>query len=128
MRDHYWRMRAYAPYFDSRLSWYGDAWAYQDLYAIYTDSDVVTRHPDWILKDAGRPTSSYIPFGCWAASAQYAADFGNPEFRSWWIQDAAEKLAKGYRGLFIDDVNMDFRIGNGSESFTAPRDPRTGAR
>jgi putative glycosyl hydrolase-like family 15 (GHL15) protein len=126
MRDHYWRMRAYAPYFDSRLSWYGDAWAYQDLYAIYTDSDVVTRHPDWILKDAvGHKL--YIPFGCSGGECpQYAADFGNPEFRSWWIQSAAEKLAKGYRGLFIDDVNMDFRIGNGSGSFTAPRDPRTG--
>ena len=74
------------PTSTSRLSWYGDAWAYQDLYAIYTDSDVVTRHPDWILKDAGGH-KLYIPFGCSGGECpQYAADFGNPEFRSWWIR------------------------------------------
>ncbi|MDQ3676775.1 MAG: hypothetical protein M3401_08245, partial [Actinomycetota bacterium] len=35
MVEHYARMRTYAPYFDSRLSWYPNAWSYEDAYAIY---------------------------------------------------------------------------------------------
>jgi hypothetical protein len=31
-------MKAYAPWFDARLAWYPDAWAYQDLNAVYSDS------------------------------------------------------------------------------------------
>ena len=33
MKAHYWRMRAYAPYFDTRLSWSSKAWFYQSAYA-----------------------------------------------------------------------------------------------
>src|SRR3954462_15503525 len=35
MRAHYWRMRAYSPYFDSRTHWYPNAWFYRDAYALY---------------------------------------------------------------------------------------------
>ena len=127
MRAHYARMRAYSPYFDSRLAWFPDAWAYQDAYAIYRNSPVATEHPEWILRDAAG-NKLYIPFGCsGGVCPQYAGDFGNPAFRNWWIQDAAAKMAKGYRGLFVDDVNMEWRVGNGNGAFVAPRDPRTGA-
>jgi Hypothetical glycosyl hydrolase family 15 len=126
MRSKFWRMRTYAPYFDSRLSWYGDAWAYQDAYAIYPDSPVVTAHPDWILRD-GSGNKLWIQFACNGGSCtQYAADIGNPDFRAWWIAGAKAKLAAGYRGLFIDDVNMAERVSNGYGSETKPLDPRTG--
>jgi Hypothetical glycosyl hydrolase family 15 len=126
IRSKFWRMRTYAPYFDSRLSWYGDAWAYQDAYAIYPNSPVVTAHPDWILRD---PTGNklWIQFACSGGSCtQYAADIGNPDFRAWWIAGAKAKLAAGYRGLFIDDVNMAERVSNGYGTETKPLDPRTG--
>ena len=127
MRAHYARMRTYAPYFDSRLGWFPDAWAYQDAYAAYRGQALASQHPDWILKDA-QGNKLYIPFGCsGGVCPQYAADFGNPEFRAWWISQAAQTMAKGYRGLFVDDVNMDWRVGNGSGQFVAPQDPRTGA-
>jgi hypothetical protein len=45
MRSHYWRMRAYSPYFDSRTDWYRDAWFYRDSYAIYRTSDLARQHP-----------------------------------------------------------------------------------
>ena len=126
MRAHYDRMRAYAPYFDSRLSWFPNAWAYQDAYAIYRTSAVAAEHPEWILKD-GSGNKLYIPFGCSNGTCpQYAGDFGNPAFRDWWIRNAATTMAKGYRGLFVDDVNMEWRVGNGAGAFVAPRDPRTG--
>ena len=35
MAAHYWRLLAYPPYFDWRLAWFPNAWAYADLYAIY---------------------------------------------------------------------------------------------
>jgi hypothetical protein len=126
MRAHYARMRAYSPYFDSRLAWFADAWAYQDSYAIYRGGTLATQHPEWILRDA-QGNKLYIPFGCsGGVCPQYAADFGNPAFRDWWVAEATEKMGKGYRGLFVDDVNMEWRVGNGSGAFVAPQDPRTG--
>ena len=55
MRDRFWRMRTYAPYFDSRLAWYRNAWTYKDLYAIYEGESLANEHPEWILHDARRP-------------------------------------------------------------------------
>jgi len=128
MRDHYWRMLAYSPYFDARLSWFPDAWAYKDLYAIYADSGVASAHPDWVLRDpSGAPL--YIPFDCHGGSCpQYAADVGNAAFRSQWIAEARATLARGYRGLFVDDVNLTLtRVSEGRGTPVVPRDPRTGA-
>ena len=128
MRARYWRMRVYSPYFDSRLAWYRDSWVYQDAYAIYPDSPVLTSHPDWILRDpAGNKL--WIQFACGGGKCtQYAADIGNPAFRTWWIAAAKAKLAAGYRGLFVDDVNMAQRVSDGNGVYTQPLDPRTGAR
>ena len=84
MNGHYSRMRTYAPYFDSRLSWSPKAWFYQSAYAIYPGSSVDVEHPEWILRDAAG-NKLYIPFGCSAGKCtQYAGDIGNPAFRKWW--------------------------------------------
>ena len=126
MRSHYWRMLAYAPYFDSRLAWYPDAWVYQDLYAVYVDGDVAASHPDWILTD-GNGQRLYIPYGCAGGTCpQYAGDVGNPAFRAWWIAEAKRHLDAGYRGLFVDDVNLALKVGDGSGATVAPFDPRRG--
>jgi hypothetical protein len=126
VRSHYWRLRAYSPYFDSRLAWAPNAWVYQDAYAIYPGAPEVTEHPDWILHDrAGNKL--WIQFDCSNGSCtQYAADIGNPAFRAWWIASAKAKLAAGYKGLFVDDVNMAERVSNGDGDYTPPVDPRTG--
>jgi hypothetical protein len=127
MRDHYARLQVFDPYFDSRNSWFPNAWAYENLYAIHVGSSFASAHPDWILRDgAGRPL--YIRYGCSGGTCpQYAGDIGNPAFRSNWIATAGAILAKGYRGLYIDDVNMRIdRISNGNGTSVAPRDPRTG--
>src|SRR3954452_10383127 len=80
MRDHYARMKTWAPYFDSRLDWYPNAWAYRDAYAIYKSDSRVSAHPDWILNDASG-NRLYIPWGCSGGTCpQYAADIGNPAF------------------------------------------------
>jgi len=128
MRTHYTRMRVYAPYFDSRLAWYPDGWAYQDAYAIYPDSPTATAHPEWILRDpAGNKL--WIQFACGGGRCtQYAADIGNPAFRAWWIEAAKQKISAGYRGLFVDDVNMAQRVSDGYGRYTLPVDPRTGER
>jgi hypothetical protein len=35
-------------------------------------------------------------------------------------------MAKGYKGIWIDDVNLEWRTGNGSGKIVLPYDPRTG--
>ena len=57
MRAKYWRMRAYAPYFDSRTPWFGGAWAYKDAMAIYPGE---TEPAHWYLKDAQRPAALHL--------------------------------------------------------------------
>ncbi len=129
MREHFFRQKTYAPYFDSRTSWYPNAWTYRDLYAVYVDGrdgGVAGQHPDWVLKDPqGRRL--YIPYACSGGSCpQYAADVGNPAFRAWWIEQAKRTLAHGYKGLFVDDVNLLFKVSDGHGNEVAPLDPRTG--
>ena len=127
MKAHYWRMRAYAPYFDSRLAWAPKAWAYQSAYAIYPGSAVDTQHPEWSLRDAAG-NKLYIPFACSGGKcSQYAADIGNPAYRQWWLDQSRAKLSKGYTGLYFDDVNLYRKVSNGSGVAVAPIDPRTGA-
>ena len=78
--------------------------------------------PDWILKDPqGRRL--YIPYACEGAPPQYAADIGSPAFRSWWIDQAKQTLAHGYKGLFVDDVNLLFKVSDGQGNEVAPLDP-----
>ena len=127
MRRRFWRMTTYSPYFDSRLRWFGNAWAYRDLYAIYRGGRLARRHPEWILRDE-RGRRLYIPFDCSGGSCpQYAGDVGNRGFRSHWIRRARSALARGYRGIFVDDVNMLLRVADGRGRQVAPVDPRTGS-
>jgi hypothetical protein len=126
MRSHVWRMTVWAPYFDNKTSWYANGWVYDDSYAIYRGSSQAGGHPEWILKDAaGHPL--YIPSGCSGTSCpQYAGDISNPAFRQAWIDELKSEVAHGYRGVFIDDVNMDMRVSNGNEESVAPIDRSTG--
>lgn len=127
MRDHYYRMETYSPYFDSRLSWYPNAWEYVDAYAIYRSSEIAQNHPEWILKDAeGRYL--YIPYGCAGGTCpQYAADIGNPDFQDNLIARQRTQMAAGYLGLFVDDVNLSrITVSDGNGSSVTPIDPRTG--
>src|SRR3954454_640469 len=126
MRDHYARMRTYAPYFDSRLAWFPDAWTYKDTYAIYPDSPLASGQDGVILREAdGRRL--YIPWGCSGGTCpQYAGDIGDPGFRAAWIDEARTQMAAGYEGLYLDDVNMFMQVSDGTGTHVAPIDPRTG--
>jgi hypothetical protein len=117
MRDHYHRMRGYSPYFDARLAWFPDAVMYRDCYAIYVGSQFATDHPSWILKDGfGNPL--YIPFGA-KPYKQHAADITNPAYRADWIAQSKAKMALGYRGLFVDDVNYAFKVASADGTLPA---------
>ena len=126
LRTHMWRMTVWSPYFDQKTSWFANGWVYDDAYAIYTESQLATEHPEWILRDAAGD-KLYIPYGCSGGSCpQYAADISNLAYRHHWIENLKEELAHGYRGVFIDDVNMNMQVGNGAEQHVAPIDPATG--
>ena len=131
MQDHYWRMHHILIPDSHGIQRRGCMWLYKDLYAIYADgsedhSDILNNHPEWILKDA----SGYRLYINWACSGgtcpQYAGDIGNPAFRTYWVSKATEALVKSYLGAWIDDVNLDWRIGDGNGQFVAPIDSRTG--
>ena len=126
MRERYSRMVVFSPYFDQRLSWYPDGWAYKDLYGMFPDSGVAHKHPKWILRGKGGE-SLYVPFDCWGSGCpQYAGDITNPSFRRAWIRGARRVMRRGYKGLYIDDVNMIRRVGDGTGREVTPFSPRTG--
>lgn len=125
MQDHYPRMLTYTPYFDARLSWYPNAWFYLDSYAIYVNSDTARKHPDWIMRDAKKNTL-YIPWECHGKCDQFVGDFSNPDFRNYKISEIRTALAKGYHGIWIDDVNLTWRVGDEHESHSTPIDSHTG--
>jgi hypothetical protein len=103
MWEHFTRMVGFTSFFDSRTAWAPPAWVYQDAYAIYTGSSLEQEHPEWILRDASG-NRLYIPFG--NPPTQFAADISNPAFRRFWIARTKGILAHGYRGVYVDDVDM----------------------
>jgi len=126
MQNNYARMQVFDPFFDDSLWWYDGGWAYKNVYAIKPSEPEFSEHPEWILRDA-KGNMLYIDWGCSGGTCpQFAADFGNPEWRAHWIQEATSLVSRGYRGFWMDDVNMDWRIGDGNGSFVQPIDPRTG--
>lgn len=125
IRTHMWRMMVWSPFFDEKTSWYTQGWLYDDAYAIYHESQLAGEHPEWILKD-GSGNKLYIPYACSNGSCtQYAGDISNPAYRQYWIAGAKASFAHGYRGLFIDDANMEERVGDGQGNFVAPIDSAT---
>jgi hypothetical protein len=125
-RDHFFRMGVFSPYFDSRTAWYPNALFYKNLYGLPPDSHAYAEHPDWALRDQrGHPL--YIPWNCTGTTCpQYAGDIANPAFRTWWITEARATLARGYRGIWIDDVNAEFRVSDGAGKPLPPTDRVTG--
>lgn len=127
MRSHYHRLLGWSPHFDSRLSWFPNGWAYVGAYTIKPDDPVFSLQPNWILR-AQDNSQLYVPFDCSGGTCpQYAADFGNPDFRAYWIAQARKLQAAGYVGLWIDDVNMTWRVSDGNGNHVTPIDPRTGS-
>ena len=125
MRSHYDRMLTYAPYFNSRLDWYPNALVYRDSYAVYKNENIVANHPEWIMRDAGG-NKLYIPYACKNGTCpQYAGDFSNPAFRKYRVKQFIN-ISRGYRGLWIDDVNLTWRVSNGYKKHAKPIDFTTG--
>jgi hypothetical protein len=125
-RDHFFRMGVFTPYFDSKTSWYPNALFYRNLYGLPPDSHAYGQHPDWALRDSrGHPL--YIPWNCNGSTCpQYAGDIANPAFRQFWIDEARATLSHGYLGLWIDDVNTEFRVSDGAGKQVAPMDRASG--
>ncbi len=126
LREHFTRIQGWSTYFDSKQDWYPRGWFYRNAYGIKPDWEVLAEHPEWVLRDASG-NMLYVPFECSGGSCtQYAGDFGNPAYRAWWIAEAQATVSAGYLGMWIDDVNMTWRVGDGNGDFVNPVDPRTG--
>ncbi len=115
-----WRTEVFTPFFDSRTAFYGNGWLYSDP---LRDLQRQRRRRAAPRLDPQGPAGRklFIPWGCRNGSCpQYAADITNPDYRAFWIANLTRNLAKGYRGAWIDDVNLEFRIGTGDGAFAAP--------
>lgn len=130
--DSYWRMRGFPPFFDRALSYAPPTFLSINAYGIPAREGggipkLIREHPDWVLRD-GEGEPLFIPFGCEQGRCpQYAADFGDQGWRDHLIGLIGERMAAGYAGVHVDDVNMEWRVSDGSSEFTRPADPRTGA-
>jgi hypothetical protein len=87
--------------------------------AMEAEADPLTQ--DWILKDAdGNPLYIHFP-DAHGRYSQFAADVSNVTFRQFWLSQLEtllnidENTPSPYRGIFIDDVNMqlDKSVSNG---------------
>jgi Hypothetical glycosyl hydrolase family 15 len=126
-RQHWWNVVSYSPSFDRHLEWAPPTLVYKDLYAIGRD-DMATQnaHPEWVLRDVNGKRL-YIDWGCQPGPCpQVAGDIGSPTFRANWIADAKAAVSKGYAGIWIDDANMEIRVGDETGAPAIPVDPRTG--
>jgi hypothetical protein len=126
-RNHFSWMIVYPPYFDSRLAWFPNGYAYFDLYGIQKGASEEFAHPEWILHDQNG-NRLYLQYNCSGGTCpQYAADIANPAFRAAWITNTAgTAYAANYPGIFIDDANMNFEVSDGNANFVAPIDSNTG--
>jgi hypothetical protein len=124
---HFMRMGVFSPYFDADTAWYTKSLFYDDLYAIYPGSEVYDQNPQWILHDQ-KGNRLYIPWGCSGGTcASFAGDISNPAFRAWWISNAGTIMNRGhYMGIWVDDVNMNFNVSDGTGNLVAPIDFNTG--
>ena len=129
---HIQRMVGFYPSYNSATWWYPNGLMYVDTYAVYPGGtfgeNLLATHPDWILKNSGG-ANLYIPFACGGGTCpEYAGDFSNPAFRNWWISKVRAQLASGnYKGIFMDDVNFDWRVSDGWGKTVIPWDRNTNA-
>jgi uncharacterized protein (TIGR03437 family) len=125
-QTHFWEMQLSSPFFDSRLKWYPRAITYYDLYGIHTTDPLVGQHPEWILKDKDG-NLLYINYNCTGSGcSQYAFDFSNPAFQQRQISVLAKMLSAGYRGFWLDNVDLQVETSNGQGQTVYPLDPNTG--
>ncbi len=104
------RLLVYSPGFDSKINSYNRGWAYTSLYGIPV-SEANTQNDLFILRDQSGQRLYIEP-------NVYAANILDLNYRLSWIDKAKKTVAKGYRGLFVDDVNLNYRIVNAAGAAT----------
>lgn len=120
----------WAPYQQCNIGSFPKLLIYLDAYAIYKNPDGTPNFPvdplnkqpvsDCILHD-DKGNLLFIPWGCNAGTCpQFAGDLRNPGFVRAQIQSIANLKQAGYQGIFIDDVNLQLDVGNGTGAIVAP--------
>jgi hypothetical protein len=98
--------------------WYPRALDYIDSYAIYPGGDMT-----YALKDA---SGAAVWMGGYVGK-EYAADVGSSGWRSTLVNRCKDALTQGYKGVFLDDVNLAPSFQNTAGAATTPINPRTGS-
>lgn len=136
MLSHFWRTQVSYGFFESNLSWYPNAWTYLNSYGITYGDSIVSQHPEYVLHDAsGNPL--YVGYACSGSStalghcSRYAGNIANEGWRQYTIAQHLAILQRGYKGVWLDDVNLDLDsvLANNNTSGTqvTPIDTNTGS-
>jgi Malectin domain len=127
-QDHFWGLQTYSPSQDQILSWYNNAFVYVESYGVPPGSPLALAHPEWIMKDInGNPL--YVNYNCSnGACSQWSFDFSNVNFVQYLLNNQIlPDLAKGYEGIWLDNVDMQMNTSDGNGNPVAPVDSATGA-
>ncbi len=131
-RDHYHRAQVYSPYADRILSVFAAEHGYE-YEAAFGIKESWAQWPElqaYILRDA-QGNRLYMDFACnGTRCSQWADDIGDPRVRAIKLERIRDSVNKGYKGLWLDNVdfvkpNGSFPTANSRGDFVRPIDPRT---
>lgn len=104
-----WRFQVSDDFFRDKTSWYQRGWVYFNSFGIWPDDPQAAT---WGLKTASGD-DVYLKYGYEDGAAdRRAGDITNPAFRAARIAELKELLTHGYKGAWIDDVNLDLDLIN----------------
>ncbi|UUY05489.1 IPT/TIG domain-containing protein [Svornostia abyssi] len=102
-----WRFQVSDDFFRDKTSWYTRGWVYWNSFGIWPDDPQASTYG---LKTASG-ADVYLKYGSEDGAAdRRAGDITNPAFRAARVAELKELLTHGYKGAWIDDVNLDLDL------------------
>ena len=132
--EHYHRAQLYSPFTDQLLPVFAKehGYEYEAAFGIKESWAQWSELQPYILRDA-QGNRLYMDFACdGARCSQWADDIGNPRVRAIKLERIRASVSKGYKGLWLDNVDFvkpsgEFAVANANGDFVRPIDPRTNA-
>ena len=103
----FWRFQVSDDFFRDKTSWYSRGWVYWNSFGIWPNDPEASTYG---LKTASG-ADVYLKYGYEDGAAdRIAGDITNPAFRAARVAELKELLTHGYKGAWIDDVNLDLDL------------------
>lgn len=107
LNQKFWRFQVSDDFFRDKTSWYTRGWVYWNSFGIWPNDPEASTYG---LKTASG-ADVYLKYGYEDGAAdRIAGDITNPAFRAARVAELKELLTHGYKGAWIDDVNLDLDL------------------